>query len=154
MSNPLEVDRNPIYFLCVDEGQYRQQTNLSCRLLSKEDRWCMQGTAKAQVYCLGAVIHRFNMDYRTLNLKILQAIWLWWQSECSRLYSLIECRKFEKIDMIPLCLFCRLTNLFRSSVLCCLARLLCSISLFMKLNRPTICSFRCFKKLIMYNAWF
>ena len=34
MSNPLEADRNPIYYLCVDEGQYRQQTNLSCRLLT------------------------------------------------------------------------------------------------------------------------
>ena len=32
MSNPLEVDRNPIYFLCVDEGQYRQQSNLSFRV--------------------------------------------------------------------------------------------------------------------------
>ena len=35
------------------------------------------------------LIHRLNIDYRTLKLKILQAIWLWWQSECSRLYSLI-----------------------------------------------------------------
>ena len=38
MLNPLEVDRNPIHLLCVDEGQYRQQTNQRCRLLSKEDR--------------------------------------------------------------------------------------------------------------------
>ena len=100
------------------------------------------------------LIHRLNIDYRTLKLKIVQAIWLWWQSGCSPFYSLIECRKFEKINMVHVCLFCRLTNLFCSSVLRCLARLFCSISLFMKLNRPTICSFRCFKKLIMYNAWF
>ena len=98
------------------------------------------------------LIHRLNIDYRTLKLKILHD----YDDSQSVLpfILLLSVANLRKTDMVHVCLFCRLTNLFCSSVLCCLARLFCSISLFIELNRPTICPFRCFKKHIMYNDWF